>query len=266
MTTATINPPTDDNRVDLAVFQGPLDLLLYLIKKEEVDIYDIPIAKITNQYLKYVELMSTLNLEIAGEFILTAATLIRIKTRMLLPRGESDADEPDPREELIWALIEYKKYKEAGEILREKALLEERNYIPPSPVGKTDGKVDWRPDTTMFDLLIAFKDVMSTQRDETFHEVNAEEVSVQDRMRHIMHLLQEKEFSTFNELFTDLPVKVVAVVTFIALLELARIRRVAIDQSRPFAELRVYRGKAFKTEQQEVNSMDYSEIENEVMV
>ncbi len=134
MTTATINPPADDNRVDLAVFHGPLDLLLYLIRKEEVDIYDIPIAKITRQYLKYIELMTTLNLEMAGEFILMAATLIRIKTRMLLPRGESDADEPDPREELIWALIEYKKYKEAGEILREKALLEERNYIPPSPV------------------------------------------------------------------------------------------------------------------------------------
>jgi segregation and condensation protein A len=264
MTTATMS--ADDNRVDLAVFQGPLDLLLYLIRKEEVDIYDIPIAKITNQYLKYVELMSTLNLEMAGEFILMAATLIRIKTRMLLPRGESDTDEPDPREELIWALIEYKKYKEAGEILREKALLEERNYIPPSPVGKTDGKVDWRPDTTMFDLLTAFKDVMSTQWDEAFHEVNAEEVSVKDRMRHIMSQLQEKEFSTFNELFADLPVKVVAVVTFIALLELARIRRVAIDQSRTFAELRVYRGKAFKTGQQEVNLMDYSEIENEVMV
>ncbi|TET94736.1 MAG: hypothetical protein E3J26_04025 [Candidatus Zixiibacteriota bacterium] len=265
MTTATINPLTDDNRVDLAVFHGPLDLLLYLIRKEEVDIYDIPIAKITRQYLKYIELMTTLNLEMAGEFILMAATLIRIKTRMLLPRGESDADEPDPREELIWALIEYKKYKEAGEILREKALLEERNYIPPSPVGKTDGKVDWRPDTTLFDLLTAFKEVMSTQRDEVFHEVSTEEVSVQDRIRHIMHQLREKEFSTFNELFADLPVKVVAVVTFIALLELARTRRVAIDQSRPFAELRVYRGKTFETGQQAVELLDYSEIENEVM-
>ena len=99
MTQTLTNGNGNGYKIDVGVFQGPLDLLLYLIRKEEVDIYDIPIARITSEYLKYVELMSSLNLEVAGEFILMAATLIRIKTRMLLPRGENDTDEPDPREE-----------------------------------------------------------------------------------------------------------------------------------------------------------------------
>lgn len=261
----TVPPQNGDYRVDLAVFQGPLDLMLYLIKKEEVDIYDIPIAKITSEYLKYVELMTGLNLEVAGEFILMAATLIRIKTRMLLPRDHSDSEEPDPREELIWALMEYKKYKEAGEILREKAHLEDRNFIPPSPVGKVNGKLEVAETTTLFDLLTAFKDVLSARREETFHEVHAEEVSIEDRIAHIMQLLREKEFATFIELFADIPVKIVAVVTFIALLELVRARRVTIYQSHPFAHLRVYRGEDFDVPRQAVDLVDYVELENPVV-
>lgn len=261
----TENPQTGDYRVDLAVFQGPLALLLYLIKKEEVDIHDIPIAKITREYLKYVELMTTLNLEVAGEFILMVATLIRIKTRMLLPRGENDLEELDPREELVLALIEYKKYKEAGEILREKALLEERNFIPPSAVGEINGKVNLSKSTTLFDLLTAFKEALSARRNEPFHEVYAEEVSTEDRITYIMQLLREKEFATFTELFADLPERIVAVVTFIALLELARAQRVTIYQSKPFAELRVYRGEAFEAPRQAIDLMDYSEVEKEVI-
>jgi len=163
-------------------------------------------------------------------------------------------------------LIEYKKYKEAGEILREKALLEERNYIPPAPLGKIDSRIDWAQNTTLFDLLTAFKDVLSARRDETFHQVATEEVSVLDRMRYIIDRLQAVEFSTFNDLFADMPIKVVAVVTFIALLELARTRRVAIEQSRLFAELRVYRGEAFETGQQAIDLLERSEVEKEVMV
>ena len=262
---ATLNQQAGEYHVDLAVFHGPLDLLLYLIRKEEVDVYDIPIAKITGEYLKYVELMTTLNLEMAGEFILMAATLIRIKTRMLLPRDAGDVDEPDPREELIMALIEYKKYKEAGEILREKALLEERNYIPPSPVGETNGKVHLSETTTLFDLLTAFSEVLRNQPIETFHEVSAEEVSIEDRIAYIMHLLREKEFATFYELFADIPVKLVAVVTFIALLELARSRRVTICQPKPFAELRVYRGEDFDAPQQSIDIVDYIKLEELVV-
>ncbi len=244
---------TDNYRVDLAVFHGPLDLLLYLIRKEEVDIYDIPVAKITRQYLKYIEMMQTLNLEVAGEFVLMAATLIRIKARWLLPRDENDPEEPDPREELIQALMEYKKYKEAGEILKEKAILEERNFVPDSPVEQIDPRVDEYSDITLFDLISAFKDVLAAKRDETFHNVDTEDFTVEQRMEVIMQALSNQEFATFTELFSDIPRKIVAVVTFIALLELTRARRVVLAQSKPFAQLRVYRGDRFTAQKSAVD-------------
>ena len=260
MTEANAIAQQEDYRVDLAVFQGPLDLLLYLIKKEEVDIYDIPLARITRQYLKYIEMMTNLNLEIAGEFILMAATLIRIKTRLLLPRDEENPEETDPREELIMALLEYKKYKEAGEILRDRALIEETKYVPSHPVEKIEGRVDLEPVTTLYDLLTAFRDIIKTKKEETFHEVNAEEVRIEDRIKHVMLFLQTAEFATFRELFSDIPTKVVAVVTFIALLELVRSHRIAIYQSNPFAELRVYRGEAYSVDSHEIDLVDITAI------
>ncbi|MBD3331371.1 hypothetical protein GF356_00855 [candidate division GN15 bacterium] len=236
---------SNDYRVDLAVFQGPLDLLLYLIRKEEVDIYDIPIARITKQYLKYIELMQVLNLEIAGEFILMAATLIRIKTRMLLPRDESEDEDVDPREELVLALIEYKKYREAGEMLRERALLEQRRFIPPSPLEEVPSRVDLSPATTLYDLMMAFRDVLAQKRDEAIHEVHVEEVSIEDRIQYVIGYLKERDVVSFTELFADVPRKIVAIVTFVALLELVRAHRVSVRQSTPFAELRVYRGERY---------------------
>ncbi len=245
MMNVVIDPQNNDYRVDLAVFHGPLDLLLYLIKKEEVDIYDIPIARITRQYLRYIELMTSLNLEVAGEFILMAATLIRIKTRLLLPHDEADGEEMDLREELIMALVEYRKFKEAGDILHERALIEERNFVPPSPVGQVESFVDDIPDVSLWDLISAFKEVLSRRHDEIVHEVSVEEVSVEERMTVILGILRECEQTTFLELFADLPRRIVAVVTFIALLELARNRRITIRQAVAFSELRVYRGERF---------------------
>ena len=255
----TVATKQDDGyRVELEVFSGPLDLLLYLIKKEEVDIYDIPIARITKQYLRYVEMMNQLNLEIAGEFILMAATLIRIKTRLLLPRDEPDPEEIDPREELIMALVECKKFKEAGEILREHAILEERNWVPPSLADKVAARVDLSPATNLFDLLMAFRDVLTAKRDEMFHEVDAEEISIEDRMQVVMKLLAQREFATFRELFDDIPRKLVAVVTFIAVLELARHHRIRLMQAFPFTELRVYPGRLFHAGIRSVEDLDIS--------
>lgn len=265
MTEVVVNPQLDEYRVDLAVFHGPLDLLLYLIRKEEVDIYDIPIARITRQYLKYVELMTTLNLEVAGEFILMAATLIRIKTRLLLPRDEEDGEEGDPREELIMALIEYKKYKEAGDILREKAILEERNYVPDMPLGKVDQRIEEYSDVTLFDLISAFKDALSANHDEVVHEVDVEEISVEERMEIVMLMLRQKEFATFQDLLADIPRRIVAVVTFVALLELARARRITISQSQPFSELRVYRGERFEAKAEPLDLVQFNEAEPEVI-
>ncbi len=250
-----------DYRVDLPAFSGPLDLLLYLIRKEEVDIWDVPIARITRQYLKYIELMQELNLEIAGEFVLMAATLIHIKARLLLPRDESDPDEADPREELIMALIEYKKYREASEILREKALLEERNYVPELPVGKIESKVDLSPGTSLFDLIRAFKDVLESRRDETVHQVDSEEVSIEDRISYVMAFLRQREYATFPELFADIPRRMIAIVTFIALLELSRTRRVAIHQAIPFSEVRIYRGEQFGAPRQAVDIVDIPQLD-----
>jgi len=231
---------TDNYKVNLEVFSGPLDLLLHLIKVEEVDIYDIPIARITAQYLRYVEMMKHLDLEVAGEFILMAATLIRIKVRLLLPQDEVDSDEPDPREELIMALVEYKKYKEAGELLRDRMLAEEQHFVPPPPLENVRERVDLTPMTSLYDLIVAYRDVMAARKTETVHEVNNRQVTIEDRMRVILDLLQEKEYATFAQLFADRPQKLVAIVTFIAILELARVRRIRVYQAVPFSEVRIY--------------------------
>ncbi len=241
----TLEPQTQDYRVDLGVFSGPMDLLLYLIKKEEVDIYDIPLSRITQQYLTYLDMMRTLNLEVAGEFILMAATLIRIKAKLLLPRDESEPEEEDPREELILALIEYKKFKEAGDILKDRALIEEQNVVPPPLPSKAQTRVDISAATTLFDLLTAFKDVMSTRHVEPVHEVVPEEITIEERIEAVLLALQNKEWATFTELFDAYQKRMIAVVTFIAILELARTRRIMVMQSRPFSELRIYRGELY---------------------
>ena len=252
-------------RVELPVFSGPLDLLMYLIRKEEVDIYEIPLSKITKQYMKYMEMMQDLNLEIAGEYILMAATLIRIKARLLLPRDENDPDEIDPREELIMALIEYKKYREAGEILKENALLEERNFVPPSPADITKTTSDTFSKTSLFDLMSAFKDVLEARIEDAFHNVDTEEVTIEDRITTVMNYLRENEIATFQELFQDIPRRIIAIVTFIAILELVRTQRISVNQSVPFSEIRIYQGKEFHTPRQAFDLVDYTRIEKETV-
>ena len=258
MTEAVLETRTDSYRVDLEIFSGPLDLLLHLIKVEEVDIYDIPIARITSQYLRYVEIIKNLDLEVAGEFILMAATLIRIKTRLLLPQDETDPDEPDPREELILALVEYKKYKEAGELLGERARLEERNFVPPSPVKQAEEIIELQPVTSLYDLVMAFRAVISTQPERVFHEVVAQRVTIEERMMYVVQMLRERKSATFMDLFADRPHKIVAVVTLVALLELARTRRIRLFQAVPFSEIRIYPGEAIDAPLRDVDIVDYA--------
>jgi len=242
-----MNNLNENYSVDLEVFQGPLDLLLYLIKKDEIDIYDIPIARVTEQYMQYIQLMKTLNLELAGEYILMAATLIRIKARLLLPHDECDPEELDPREELVSALLEYKKFKEAGEILREKRILEERLFVPPAVGGNGNKeKIILSDTTTLFDLLTAFKQVMEKSGQESLYTISPEESSIEDRILRILGILAERESVTFQELFEDFPRKIIAIATFLAILELMKIHRISVRQSLPFSELRVYRGDTFK--------------------
>ena len=249
--------------VDLSLFQGPMDLLLYLIKKDEIDIYDIPIAGITKQYLEYIDLLKDLNIEVAGEYILMAASLIRMKVRMLLPRDDEETSEDDPRHELMQALIEYRKFKEAGEIFRDTAIIEEAKIVPPSPLSDKKIITALTPGPTLFDLLTAFKEMMEEQKEEDSHSVDLEEVTVEERVDYVLTFLANREFSTFRELFSDRPRKIVAVVTFIALLEMVRQRRIKIMQSGLFEELRVYRGKNYSSTDQEIEEIE--EIRNEIV-
>lgn len=232
----------DDYSVDLDVFQGPMDLLLYLIRRDEIDIYDIPIARITEQYLKYVEMLRLLNLENAGEYILMAATLIRIKAQMLLPRDSRDEDEPDPREELTRALLEYGKFREAGEILREKWELETRL----SPVvghhnGYKSNATVLAGNTCLFDLLNAFHEVMANFREDSDYLVDHQDMTVEDRIEVINARMADREYATFEELFADIRAKIVAILTFLAILEMVRTRRIVVRQAVAFSEIRVYR-------------------------
>lgn len=240
MTTATL-----DYAVDLEVFQGPMDLLLYLIRKDEIDIYDIPIAKITAQYMKYVEMLKLLNLENAGEYILMAATLIRIKAQMLLPHDPGDEDELDPREELTRALLEYRKYKEAAEILEEKRDFEGRLTPVTFPVNGHARSDLVLADTTLYDLLTAFQGVVSRIPDQSSYFVSHEDITVEDRIKVILAVLAEQEFATFDDLFADIRVKIIAIVTFMAILEMVRLHRITVRQAAPFSELRIYRTARF---------------------
>jgi len=251
----------DNYSVNLDIFQGPLDLLHYLISKDEIDIYDIPIARVAEQYMHYIEMMKVLNLELAGEYILMAATLIRIKAKMLLPRDIENEEEPDPREELVAALLEYRKFREAGDILKDKRFLEERLFVPS---GINTGieykdKVTYADNATLFDLLTAFKETLDRINEEQLYEIAPEELSVEDRIERILAILDQNESATFQQLFSDIPRKIVAVTTLLAILELVKLKRIKIRQSLPFSELRVYRGLDFGNEQSVMEQLERSQ-------
>jgi segregation and condensation protein A len=227
--------------VKLDVFEGPLDLLLYLIKKDEIDIYDIPISRITEQFLEYLHLMETLDLEIAGEYLVVAATLIRIKSSMLLPKNPELEDEEDPREELVRALLEYRKYKEVSLHLRDREQ-DSRNVYGRSdlvsPVSVT--RNEFVNNFTLFDLLRAFKDVLDRVEEDIYREVAVDRVTVDQRIAFIESLMVESTGVRFVDLFDDNPTRSVVVLTFIALLELLRTGRIGLRQNEPFSDIWVY--------------------------
>jgi len=229
--------------IKLEKFEGPLDLLLYLIKKDEIEIYDIPIARITRQYLEYVELMQQLNLDIAGEFILMAATLIAIKSRMLLPR-QGESEEEDPREALILALLDYERFKKASGTLRERESVE-MQYLKRTDFSYLDLKTEetFMLEATVFDLLTAFKDAMNSLQKETYHTVKSEDVSIEERRDLIEKILSAREYVIFSDLYADRPIKIVLIVTFLALLELIKMNRLLLRQSKPFGEIRIFLNK-----------------------
>ncbi len=237
--------------VKLDVFEGPLDLLLFLIKRDEIDIYDIPVAHITRQYLEYVELMKVLNLEVAGEFIVMAATLIRIKARMLLPKTVDEEEEEDPREELVQALLEYRKYKEAAGVLKEKEE-EQSHWFARTDFSFLEGlpKEEILVEASLFDLMSAFKKILDSHPKETLHTVNYPKVSIEERIEHVLRCLAQRDGLLFSELFLDLktrtadsPLRLVMVVTFMAILELIRLQKIYIRQTKHFSEIWVFKNE-----------------------
>lgn len=232
-------------KVKLDIFEGPLDLLLYLIRKNEVDIYDIPIAIITEQYLEYMDLMKVLNLDRVGEFLVMAATLIKIKSKMLLPPAEDieeDEDGVDPRTELLEHLLEYQRYKEAAHQLKNRDLIEKDIFTRiqrDEDVSKTD-KDSTVIEVSLFDLVDALRKVIERKDlSDQFMEVTVEKFSVKDKMVEILQKLKETQHIIFVSLFDELSTKYEIIVAFLAILELMRLRAVKVFQVQPHGEIRI---------------------------
>jgi segregation and condensation protein A len=225
--------------VFLEAFEGPLDLLLYLIRRQNLDILDIPIAEITRQYVEYIELMKELQLELAGEYLLMAAMLAEIKSRMLLPRPESaEEDEEDPRAELIRRLQEYERFKKAAEDLNGLDRMERDTY---QAVAEVEDKkvVQQLPDLTLKELLVAFKDVLARAEMNAHWHVQKEPLSVRERMSQVLVDLQGGKFADFHQLFDPAEGRMGVAVTFIALLELLRERLIELVQAEAYSPIHV---------------------------
>ena len=228
----------DGYAVKLAVFEGPLDLLLHLIRQNEVDITDIPIQRIAEQYLETIELMQELNLDIAAEYLVMAATLALIKSRMLLPSEDEEEEEGvDPRAELVQRLLEYQRFKEAAETLSQRRLLGRDVWSVVGPGPEKTPESEREIEVGLYELVAAFKDVLDNAKGGEFkHEVETESVTVRDRMMVVMDLLEENETVEFMRIFEmpgepgGAPTRPVLVATFLAILELARLSALRIYQ------------------------------------
>jgi segregation and condensation protein A len=236
---ATDTHPTP-YRVRLDLFEGPLDLLLHLIKRNEVDVTDIPVAQITEQYLGYLELMRELNLDVASEYLVMAATLTLLKSRLLLPSPASDDEEDaDPRADLVRQLLEYQRYREAAASLAERPLLRRDVFsrepnaesLPPDPNEKPAVKV------TLYELLEAFRAVLKRAEPDPVHQVAAEPVALRDRIHSLLRTLSVAHTVQFDSLFGDAPTRGFVIVTFLAVLELAKLGAIEAVQEEIFGPI-----------------------------
>lgn len=238
----------DAYSVTLAAFEGPLDLLLHLIRTNEVSIYDIPIAVVTEQYLRYIELMQELDLDVAGEFLVMASTLIHIKSRTLLPRPDPSQDdgEPldDPREALVRQLLEHQKYKAAAELLHgQEALRAAQHMRPDGRVAEIAGG-DYEPEleVDLFSLIAAFRGVLERASRRPPMVIPPEQIGIEDRMQQLLARLSEAEACGFDDLFSDGDgSRAFAIVTFLALLEMIRLKLVRVFQSGGAGPIRIYK-------------------------
>jgi len=233
--------------VRLPVFEGPLDLLLHLIRENKIDIYDIPIALITRQYLEYLELMKELNLEIAGEFLVMAATLIHIKSKMLLPREEDEKERiEDPRSELVERLLEYQRFKKVSMMIRLREDVWRDVFHRPLPeIEDTEGEMITLIEANVFDLISAFRSLMERTPQEVV-EITRQTLTVADRVNLIMEILQGKDGIRFEELFEGENSRILIVVTFIALLEVVRLGLAKVYQEKRFGPIWIINPQGLK--------------------
>ena len=230
--------PTTDYRIRFEGFEGPLDLLLYLIKKEQMSIYDISIARITEQYLSYIRAMEELDISIAGEFLVMAATLIHIKTKMLLPRdpfAEAAGEElEDPRQELVERLLEHQRYRNAAEFLHQRSVLEREVYTRPI---SDEERSNMEVQAGVFDLLTAFRDVLLRAQALVEIEIARDEVTLAQKLTELQGLLDANESVNVRELFEQSRSRRELVITFLAILELVKELKVRIVQTGPFGDI-----------------------------
>jgi segregation and condensation protein A len=236
----------EHNKVQLEIFEGPLDLLLYLVKKEEVDIYEVNLTKIATQFIQYIELMRELDLDIAGEFLVMASTLMYIKSRELLPKDQQviveDEDEgDDPRWELIRQLVEYKKFKDAAANLQTREADQEKIY--PRIPGRVELETETtaRPEVSIFDLINAVNTILKRfgEKEKSGRDVFADQWTVSEKIEHLMNLSKQRTSMRFSDLFAQTTSRTEVVVTFLALLELIRMKQLRVLQADPFSEIEI---------------------------
>lgn len=236
-------------KIKLEMFEGPMDLLLYLVKKDHLNIYDIPIAQVTEQYLKYLNLMQLLDVNIAGEFLVVAATLMQIKSKMLLPVEKvegSDAEELDPRAELVRRLLEYEKFKEIAESLRQREDAQRQVFTRPKAEAEKEtaepGK-DAYFEASIFDLINAFSRALKDVPKEMFYEVIKDEFTIGEKTHQILHLLLVAPVVRLSELFSKAKNKLEVIATFLAVLELVKLGEIVTRQDSSFQEIEISRNK-----------------------
>jgi segregation and condensation protein A len=230
--------PPDALQIFLEAFEGPLDLLLYLIKRQNLDILNIPVAAITRQYMEYINLMGNLELELAAEYLVMASMLAEIKSRMLLPRPVLDDDEDDPRAELVRRLQEYEQFKQAAEDMEALERLERDIHLTSIDIPKMDIDVPL-PDVILSELMNAFRDVVNRAEQFASHHVEREPLSVRERMVRVLERINADDFTSFTDFFDPSEGRMGVVVSFIAILELLKESMIEIVQSKPYGPIYV---------------------------
>lgn len=247
-------------QVRIENFEGPLDLLLHLIKKNEINIYDIPVAIIAQQYLQYLEAMEELNLNVAGDFLVMAATLLQIKSKMLLPVDETaddDEDGPDPREELVRRLLEYKAFKEAARQLDDQEKVWREIFWREQALSVEEAAEDLSlENVSLFDLVDALKEVLERNPSSQLIEIVPDNLTVRERMNLILETLEGKDSVSFAALFEGSSHRMVVVVTFLALLELMRLRVARVFQAETFGPILVSRMFSLVPDPAELDDVD----------